>query len=321
MSQSYHPTTRVLALLELLQNHGQVSGGDLAQMLDIDRRSLRRYIVTLEEMGIPIMTLRGRHGGYSIMPGFKLPPMMFNEEEGFAISIALSAARQMKLLDVASSIESARAKLQRILPEQIRQRLATSDAAVELNLQSATTPANREVLAKLSHAVVHKQAIHVRYRGANEVESERSVDVYGLAFHAAFWYFVGFCHLRRDIRSFRLDRLLHIDLLNRHFDTPANFSVLSYLRTAVATIPRTYSVEVLLKTDMNSARKHLSDAIAVLEHAAEGVLLYNQSEDLSWFARQLASLPFDFEIRRPAQLQEELRKLANHLMTCCSSKI
>ena len=317
MSQSYHPTTRVLALLELLQNHGQVSGGELAQMLDIDRRSLRRHIVTLEEMGIPIMTLRGRHGGYSIMPGFKLPPMMFNEEEGFAISIALSAARQMKLLDVASSIESARAKLQRILPEQIRQRLATSDAAVELNLQSATTPANREVLAKLSHAVVHKQAIYVRYRGANEVESERSVDVYGLAFHAAFWYFVGFCHLRRDIRSFRLDRLLHIDLLNRHFDTPANFSVLSYLRSAVATIPRTYSVEVLLKTDMNSARKHLSDAIAVLEHAAEGVLLYNQSEDLSWFARQLASLPFDFEIRKPAQLQEELRKLANHLLTCC----
>ncbi|BBB60702.1 hypothetical protein UNDKW_2429 [Undibacterium sp. KW1] len=62
MSQNYQPTTRVLALLELLQNHGQVSGAELSQMLEIDRRSLRRYIVTLEEMGIPIMTSRGRFG-------------------------------------------------------------------------------------------------------------------------------------------------------------------------------------------------------------------------------------------------------------------
>lgn len=309
-----HPTTRVLALLELLQNHRQLSGGDLAQMLDIDRRSLRRYIVTLEEMGIPIMTSRGRHGGYSIMPGFKLPPMMFNEEEGFAISIALSAARQMKLLDVASSIESAQAKLQRILPEQIRQRLLAADVAIEFNLQSAAIPADKEILATLSHAIAHKQVIQIQYRGANDVESDRAVNVYGMAFHAACWYFVGFCHLRLDIRSFRLDRLGQIDLINRYFDPPANFSVLSYLRTAVATIPRTYSVEVLLKTDVQSARKYLSDAIAVLEQTKEGVLLYNQSEDLSWFARQLASLPFDFEIRKPSKLRDELIRLASNLL-------
>ncbi|PXX46986.1 helix-turn-helix transcriptional regulator [Undibacterium pigrum] len=321
MSHSYHPTTRVLALLELLQNHGQLSGGDLAQMLDIDRRSLRRYIVTLEEMGIPIMTSRGRHGGYSIMPGFKLPPMMFNEEEGFAIFIALSAARQMKLLDVASSIESAQSKLQRILPEKIRQRLLAADVAIEFNLQSAAIPADKEMLAMLSHAIAHKQTVQFRYRGANEVESERAVDVYGMAFHAACWYFVGFCHLRQDIRSFRLDRLGHIDLLKHDFDAPVNFSALGYLRSTVATIPRNYSVEVLLKTDLQSARKYLSDAIAVLEQTNEGVLLYNQSEDLSWFARQLASLPFDFEIRKPAKLQDELRRLAHHLLVQFSSEI
>lgn len=320
MSQAYHPTTRVLALLELLQNQGQVSGADLAHMLEIDRRSLRRYIVTLEEMGIPIMTARGRYGGYSIMPGFKLPPMMFNEEEGFAISIALSVARQMKLLDAASSIESAQAKLQRILPDKLRQRLKAADAAIELNLQSAMVPADKEILARLSHAVAHKQSIHLRYRGANDAESERMVDGYGLAFHAACWYFVGFCHLRQDIRSFRLDRVAQADLQTRYFDSPANFSVISYLRSAVATIPRAYSVEVMLKTDMQRARRHLSDAIAVLEQTKEGVLLYNQSEDLSWFARQLAALPFDFEIRKPAQLQTELMEVANRLLRDCLPK-
>jgi len=317
MSQGFHPTTRVLALLELLQNQGQTSGADLAQKLEIDRRSLRRYIVTLEEMGIPIMTARGRHGGYSIMPGFKLPPMMFNEEEGFAISIALSAARQMKLLDVASSIESAQAKLQRILPDKLRQRLIAADAAIELNLQSAAVPADKEILARLSHAVAHKQTVHIQYRGANDVESERMVDGYGLAFHAACWYFVGFCQTRKDIRSFRLDRMTQADLQSRHFAAPANFSVIDYLRSAVATIPRSYCVEVMLKTDMLSARRHVSDAIAVLEQSKEGVLLYNQSDDLNWFARQLANLPFDFEIRKPAQLKVELNKVANRLLQNC----
>ncbi|BBB66731.1 transcriptional regulator [Undibacterium sp. YM2] len=318
MSQNYQPTTRVLALLELLQNHGQVSGAELSQMLEIDRRSLRRYIVTLEEMGIPIMTSRGRFGGYSIMPGFKLPPMMFNEEEGFAISIALTAARQLKLLDVAPSIESAQSKLQRILPDQLRQRLRAADTAIELNLQPAAMPADKEVLVKLSHAVAHKQSINLQYRSVSDMVSERKLDAYGLAFHATHWYVVGFCHLRQDIRSFRLDRVMRAELLSQQFTSPPDFSVISYLRSAVASIPRAYSVELLLKTDMQYARRYLSDAIAVLEQTTGGVLLYNQSEDLSWFARQLAALPFDFEVRKPAQLQDELRKVAERLLKNCS---
>ncbi|MFZ6871343.1 helix-turn-helix transcriptional regulator [Undibacterium sp. Di27W] len=314
MSKAYHPTTRVLALLELLQNHRQLSGAELAQMLEIDRRSLRRYILTLEEMGIPIMAVRGRHGGYAIMPGFKLPPMMFNEEEGFAISLALSVARKMKLLDVPTAIDSAQAKLQRILPEQLRLRLAATNASIELNLKPAMMPADKEILTMLSDAIAQKRSVHLYYQGGDGNKSERVVNGYGVAYHAAYWYVVGYCHLRRDIRSFRLDRILKFELLAQYFDLPMGFNILDHLRSAVASIPRAYSVEVMLATDMQTARHYLSDAIAVLEQTPEGVLLYNQSDDLAWFARQLASLPFDFVIRKPAQLQLELKGLAQALL-------
>jgi len=66
------PTTRVLALLELLQTHARLSGAELAERLQVDRRTVRRYITALEELGIPITAERGRDGGYMLVAGFKL---------------------------------------------------------------------------------------------------------------------------------------------------------------------------------------------------------------------------------------------------------
>ena len=100
------PTTRVLAVLELLQSHGQMSGAELARRVEVDPRTLRRYIATLEEMGIPITTEQGRYGGYKLVPGFKLPPMMFTDEEAQALSLGLIAARGLGLADSAPAIES-----------------------------------------------------------------------------------------------------------------------------------------------------------------------------------------------------------------------
>src|SRR6185437_15025711 len=101
------PTTRILAVLEILQSQGQIGGAELARRVEVDRRTLRRYIATLEEMGIPITT---EHGGYRLVPGYKLPPMMFTEEEAQALSLGLIAARGLGLADAAPAIESVQAK-------------------------------------------------------------------------------------------------------------------------------------------------------------------------------------------------------------------
>ena len=91
----YHPTTRVLAVLALLQTHGRLTGADLAQRLEVNIRTLRRYIVMLQDLGIPIETERGRNGAYVLSAGFKLPPMMFTNEEALALTVGLLSARRL----------------------------------------------------------------------------------------------------------------------------------------------------------------------------------------------------------------------------------
>ncbi|PFH09886.1 putative DNA-binding transcriptional regulator YafY [Collimonas sp. PA-H2] len=311
----YHPTTRVLAVLELLQTHGRMSGAEMAARLEIDGRTLRRYIVALEEMGIPITTERGRHGGYALMAGFKLPPMMFTDDEALALSIGLLAARSLGLAEAAPAVASAQAKLERIMPANLKRRVSAVDETVKLDLSQATSPDNNAALITLSAAAQNRQRVHLRYRSAQGDDSERDFDAYGLAYRSGRWYVVGMCHLRKDVRSFRLDRVRQVQLLAQQFTRPPAFDALAHLSFSVATIPRAFAIEVLLKTDLISAREHLFDAIGIFEQTEEGVLLHNQSDDLDWFARQLAHLPFAFEIHQPPALRDAVRLCAQRLLS------
>jgi predicted DNA-binding transcriptional regulator YafY len=91
---------------------------------------------------------------------------------------------------------------------------------------------------------------------------------------------------------------------------------MAHLVRAIATLPRAFTIEVLLKTDLASARAQLFDEAGVLEETADGVLVHNQSDELDWFARQLASMPFDFEIRHPRQLREAVHDCVRRLLRC-----
>ena len=111
----YHPTTRVLAVLALLQAHGRMSGAELANRIEVNVRTLRRYIIMLQDLGIPIEAERGRNGAYVLSAGFKLPPMMFTNEEALALTVGLVSARHLNLADTDRAIESAIAKLPRVV--------------------------------------------------------------------------------------------------------------------------------------------------------------------------------------------------------------
>ena len=105
------PASRILALLELLQSRGQLDGAAIAAELQVERRTVRRYIVALEALGIPVDRERGRFGGYRLATGFRLPPLMFSEDEALALGLGLLAARQLGLADAAPAVASAQAKL------------------------------------------------------------------------------------------------------------------------------------------------------------------------------------------------------------------
>ena len=291
----YSPTTRVLAVLDLLQSQGRLTGAELARRVNVDARTLRRYIARLEELGIPVRAERGRYGCYSLMPGFKLPPMMFSNAEAVALSLGLLAARQIGVAGAAPAADSAQAKLERVMPAPLKTRVRALGDTIQMDLARTLPAGDNAALLALSEAAHVRQRVHLRYADASGEATGREVDVYGVALRNARWYAVGHCHLRGGMRSFRIDRVQAIE-------------------PRLATLPRAISVQVLLKTDLATAHEQLFETIGLFQPMGKNLLLHAQVDDLRWFARQLSRLECVFEVINPPRLRTELARHAQRLL-------
>ncbi|HKW82414.1 MAG TPA: YafY family protein [Burkholderiaceae bacterium] len=316
------PTSRLFAALELLQSRRRVTGAELAERLQVDRRTVRRYVATLAEMGIPFATERGRDGAYLLTSGFKLPPMMFTDDEALALSMGLVATREMGLANTAPAIASALAKLERVMPEPLKQRVRAIDETVRLDMRRTAAVTDGQALAVLSAAAQRRQRVQLVYRTPQLEVTQREIDPYGLAYYVGRWYAVGHCHLRRGLRSFRLDRVQSVAPIPASFGRPDGFDALQYIRHSISTLPREHSVSVLLHTDLATAQQRLFTEIGMLEYHAHTsrrkpmVLLRSEADDLDWFARELARFPFRFEVLAPSELARRVERHAKQLLQC-----
>src|SRR5262245_39693885 len=144
-NKMYHPTTRVLTILELLQARGSLSGAELAERLEVDRRTVRRYITMLQDLGIPIETTRGPHGSYQLRRGFKLPPLMLADDEALAITLSLFTARRTGMVADLLTVERALAKIERVLPEELRARVQAVQSVVAFHTVPTEPPPHGEI--------------------------------------------------------------------------------------------------------------------------------------------------------------------------------
>ena len=311
-----HPAARILGALELLQAHGTLSGAELARRLGVHPRTVRRYVTVLEELGIPVTAERGRDGGYGLVAGFKLPPMMFSDDEALALSIGLLAARGLGLARAAPGLASAQAKLERVMPAALRAQVRTAGETIALDLPAAAAEADGSLLAALAHAARVERAVHLEYRAADGSTTERRLDPYGLAYRGGHWYVAGHCHLRGGVRLFRVDRIRALRGLDATFTRPAGFDVLATVTAAIATLPRAHRAEILLHADLAAAQRALPPTLGRLEPLPSphrGTRLCAETDDLDWLARELARLPFALEIRSPAALRDALGRHARRL--------
>jgi predicted DNA-binding transcriptional regulator YafY len=308
----YHPTTRLLTILELLQARDMLSGADLAARLEVDRRTIRKYIMMLQDLGIPIEATRGPTGGYHLRPGYKLPPLMLSNDEALAIMLSLITARRQGIGVEPHLVEGALAKIERVLPDSLRLRLQAVQAAVAF-VDAPTTPAPpSERLLLISTAVRQQQRLHLCY-ASREAVTERAIDPYGIVSHWEQWYLVGWCHLRQAVRVFRLDRMLEVAVEEATFTRPADFDSLHYVLESLATTPRGWLVEILLEMALAEAQQHIPLGSAVLEACDGGVLMRLYSADLMVTARYLCWLDCAFVIRRPPALRTAVLALAGEL--------
>lgn len=314
----YSPATRLLTALDLLQSRPRVSAAQLARRLEVNTRSVRRYVLMLQDMGIPVEAIRGRYGGYRLRPGFKLPPLMLTEDEALAVTLGLLAAQRLGLDGETTAVDGALTKVERVLPMGLRERVQAVQESVELDLEAresagVTGATGARVLA-LSAAAHHGRRVRIRYRSAREngwEETERLFDPYGLVFHDVRWYAVGYCHLRDDVRVFRLDRVLAIAPVEDTFVRPEAFDCLDFAMRRFAAMPERWLVEAVLDTTLERMSKLVPPSFATLEEVPEGVLLRAYDASLDHAARFLVGLGCPFSVRQPPELQEALGRLAN----------
>nr|WP_295785250.1 YafY family protein [Rhodoferax sp.] len=301
------PLQRVLAALELLQSHASLSGAQLAELVGVDRRTVRRYIVELENFGVPIRSTRGRDGHYALMPGYKLPPMMFSNDETLALSVGLRVARDLGLSDMTPAVASAQAKLDRVMPKTLKRKIGDLNAVVALDLLPPQAQSGSEFFARITQCASAAQTMLLTYSALDGRVSEREVDPYGVGYLNGAWYVVGYCHLRRDLRSFRLDRVRAVSACPKSFCMPPGFKMLEYLRESIAAVQRTHAIVVrFTDADMATVRRAIPSSIGKLAQERGRIRLDAQADDLNWFARELARLNVDFEIVKPKALKAVL---------------
>jgi predicted DNA-binding transcriptional regulator YafY len=309
----YHPTTRVLTVLELLQSHRQLSGPELAERLEVDIRSVRRYIIMLQDLGIPVEAVRGRYGAYRLRPGFKLPPLMFSEEEALAVVLGLVTARRLGLSETPLAVEGALAKVERVLPVALRERVQAVQHSLVLALDPLSPMPASELIVTVGMAARQSRQVWLRYRSWGGEETERALDPYGLVYRAGWWYVTGYCHLRADIRVFRLDRVIEARLREETFASPADFNALAHVERAIARTPGVWRVVALLKTTLEDAQRQVSPALATLEETEQGVILRCYVNELEWIAHFLAGLCCPLVVQEPAELRDALAQLATRI--------
>lgn len=313
----YSPSTRLLTILELLQARERVSGPELAARLEVSPRSVRRYITMLQDMGIPVEGERGRYGRYRLRPGYKLPPLMFSDDEALALTVGLLLLRRSGGLVDAVTTEGAFAKLDRVLPGAVRGRVL----ALQDTLQVEPLPAGLhtgpvpvvEQLAVLSQGVKERRRVGLTYDRGGQV-TERTLDPYAVVQRGPLWHVVGYCHLRKEVRIFRVDRIVKLALGDETFRPPEPFDAHDYIGHAFATIPALYTAEVLLKTDLGTARREAFPAAVTFSPHPEGVLMRCTTDGFGWLARMIAKFSFDWAVRSPPELEGALREHAETLL-------
>jgi predicted DNA-binding transcriptional regulator YafY len=309
----YHPTTRVLTVLELLQTRAQLSGTELAERLEVDPRTVRRYVQTLQELGVPVESETGRYGGYRLRPGYKLPPMMFTEEEALALILGLLLSRRVGVFSSPQAIEGALAKLDRVLPDHLRGRVQAVQGALAFTmLRAIQQVSNPGMLLTFTSAAQDSRPVWLRYRSGDE-QTERVVDPYGVVHHRGRWYVVGWCHLRNDVRMFRLDRVQGLEPRQGEFMKPLDFDCASFVLESLATITWGWPIEVLLELPLAEAQRRIAPDFGTLEVAPSGVLLRTQADALDYIARFLVQLDCPFRVLHPPELRQAVAQLGRQI--------
>jgi predicted DNA-binding transcriptional regulator YafY len=315
------PAARVLALLEILQNGGTRSVPDLAARLGVDERTVRRYVVHLLDLDVPVESVRGRYGGYRLAPGYRLPPLMLTDDEALAVLVGLATSPRTGGSRLAA--ESASAKLRRVLPKHLAARMAALLDVADLPAAGAGDAwPEVDVLLVVAEAARDRRPVHLVHTGRTGVTTERTVQPYGVVAHAGRWYLTGLDEGSGELRTFRLDRVVTARAGSGTFGVPEGFDPRAEVLAALARTPWRYAVSVLVRDEAAAVQARLPAGIATVAPVAdrEGwVRVEIHADRLDWVPGVLAALDAELVVEGPDELRDRVRDLGRRLLDASGS--
>ncbi|TSD67130.1 YafY family transcriptional regulator [Inquilinus sp. KBS0705] len=209
---------RISAILIQLQSRRVVKAGDIADRFGISLRTVYRDVRSLEEAGIPIIGEAGV--GYSLVEGYRLPPVMFTREEATAFLTAEKFVEKMTDASTAAQHKSAMYKVRAILKTAEKDLLENMDNSIEvLKSQSQRRANNNDHIQAILNAIAGKNVLDIDYTaGYTQQHTRREIEPVGVFYLDSYWHLIAFCRMRNDYRDFRLDRIQSLCETDKTFD-------------------------------------------------------------------------------------------------------
>jgi predicted DNA-binding transcriptional regulator YafY len=216
---------RLTAILTQLQSKRIVTAKDIAEKHNVSIRTVYRDIRTLEKSGIPIVTEEGK--GYSVMEGYKIPPVMFTQEEANALITAEQLISKNKDQSLTEHYESAITKIKSVLKytQKEKTELLTNRIQVRNNRKNEKTS---NYLINLQSTISNYQIIRIDYLSLKNNKSQREIEPFALYTTQDNWVLIAFCKLKNDFRAFRLDCIQTLQILEKNFE-PHKMTLQQYL--------------------------------------------------------------------------------------------
>ncbi|MGI9051653.1 MAG: helix-turn-helix transcriptional regulator [Ilumatobacteraceae bacterium] len=315
---------RLLRLLVLFTSRPSWSADALVERLEITGRTLRRDITRLRALGYPIESTTGRYGGYRLGAGGRLPPLLLDDDEAVAVSVALRDLSRTADAQLGETAVAASAKLAQVLPSALRERVETL-SAVSIRLGRANEPGDTHtdtsILMALADACRRQHRVRFDYRAGDDRTSRRHVEPHRLVSVRSRWYLVAFDIDRDDWRTFRVDRVSQPTVTGARSSEREAPDAAALVAAGVAVRVYDTQARIRLSVPPDVAAREIAPTIGVIEPDPAGgtTSIVTIGGDADWIARYLASLPFSFEVLDSPDVRAELRTLADTLRAASRS--
>ncbi|MET9598686.1 YafY family protein [Streptomyces sp. NPDC006459] len=305
---------RLLSLLSLLQTPREWPGSELALRLRVSARTIRRDIERLRELGYPVEATLGAEGGYRLVAGAAMPPLLLDDEEAVAIAVGLRAGAGHAIEGVEEASVRALAKLEQVLPSRLRHRVSALQSATIALTRGDGASVDPRTLTTMAAAVAGPERLRFAYRAGDGAESRRLVEPYRLVSTGSRWYLVAYDLEREDWRTFRVDRV------DEAFATGARFARRDLPMEAEEFVRRglrggekqPYLVEVVFAAAPAQLPAWLR--AAALPGADGGTTVRFESADApEWTVARLALTGLPFTVREPGVLRAAAGAMAARL--------